>query len=104
MHESVWRGEGQNRWQMDGVVAKVKGVRLLSQRYSAVILLTATHQRIQRQSQEKVRLVGLTLVQIIYIFPNHAVPPSTRAQHVNVDRAVPTLASLATMDAIQEAL
>ncbi len=89
---------------MDGVVAKVKGARLLSQRYSAVILLNATHQRIQRQSQEEVRLVGLTLVQIIYIFPNHTVPPSTGAQRVNVDRAIPNFASLATMEAIQKAL
>lgn len=89
MHESVWRGEGQNRWQMDGVVAKVKGARLLSQRYSAVILLNATHRRIQRQSQEEVRLVGLT---------------STGAQRVNVDRAIPNFASLATMEAIQKAL
>ncbi len=57
---------------MDEVVAKVKGPRLLSQRYSAGI--NATRQRIQRQSQEEVRLVDLTLVQIIYIFRNHAGP------------------------------
>lgn len=94
MHESVWRGEGQNRWQMDGVVAKVKGARLLSQRYSGVILHTATRQRIQRQE------VGLTLVQIIYIFPNHAAPSSTTAQPVNVDHAIPTMASLATTEDI----
>lgn len=98
MHESVWRGEGQNRWQMDGVVAKVKGARLVSQGYSAVILLTATHQRIHRQE------VGLTLVQIIYIFPNHAEPSFTTAQRVNVDHTIPTMAPLATTEGIQEAL
>lgn len=104
MHESVWRGEGQNRWQMDGVVAKVKGARILSHRYSAVILLTATLQRIQTQSQEGLRLVGLTLPRIIYIFPNHAAPPSTSSQRVNVGCAVPMLASLVTMEGIQGAV
>lgn len=81
-----------------------QGCKTFFLRGIAVILLNATRQRIQRQSQEEVRLVGLTLVQISYIFPNHAVPPSTRAQCVNEDRAVPTLASLATMEAIQEIL
>lgn len=79
-----------------------QGCKTFFLRGIAVILLNATRQRIQRQSQEEVRLVGLTLVQIIYIFPNHGVPPSTGAQRVNVDQAIPTLALLATMEAIQK--
>lgn len=39
-------------------------------------------------------------IQIIYIFPNHAAPSSSTAQRVNADRAISTMASLATTEDI----
>lgn len=98
MHESVWRGEGQNRWQMDGVVAKVKGARLLSLRYSAVILLTVTRITIKRPSRKDYSGHDISPNYSIYIFP----ALSSTSEH-HIDTYTVALASLTANEVVRDA-